>query len=145
MDIFTILVFFLLVNSSSTQQLPSSKSVELPQSTSEKIPEETLLIMVNNNDLLVQGRKIAEINQVLATDQNIIDDLKTELEFQLQQKLNLDGEAVDGGEVTIMGDRQIPYKLLKRILYTLSESNYKNISLAVMKKSEKVTGDTLKQ
>jgi biopolymer transport protein ExbD len=36
-----------------------------------------------------------------------------------------------------MGDKEIPYKLLKRILYTLSESNYKNISLAVVKKSDK--------
>ena len=135
MDIFTILVFFLLVNSSNVEQLPSSKAVQLPESTADKLPEETLLILVNNDDVLVQGRKIARASEVMTTDSNIIAPLKAELELQLKQRLQLTQNPEDTGKVTIMGDRQIPYKLLKRILYTLSESNYKKISLAVMKKS----------
>ncbi len=137
MDIFTILVFFLLVNSSTVEQLPSTKAVKLPESSSERLPEETLLIMVNNNDLIVQGRRVAKASDVMESDENIIPGLRKELEFQLQQRLGISATPQEPGDVTIMGDKEIPYKLLKRILYTLSESNYKNISLAVVKKSEK--------
>ncbi len=45
MDIFTILVFFLLVNSSNTQQPPGNKSIELPESVAEQLPKETLVVM----------------------------------------------------------------------------------------------------
>ncbi len=137
MDIFTILVFFLLVNSSTVEQLPSTKAVSLPESSSERLPEETLLIMVNKNDLIVQGRKVADAESVMASKENIIAPLKAELELQFAQRISIAGEKAEPGEVTIMGDRQIPYKLLKRILYTLSESNYQNISLAVVRKSDK--------
>ncbi|NVK88276.1 MAG: biopolymer transporter ExbD [Gammaproteobacteria bacterium] len=137
MDIFTILVFFLLVNSSTNEQLPASESLKLPASTSERLPEETLLIMVNNNDILVQGRKVTTADEILNSDKNIIEPLKEELQFHLSSRLGITSSLDDPGEVTIMGDKTIPYKLLKRILYTLSESNYKNISLAVERKTEK--------
>lgn len=137
MDIFTILVFFLLVNSSTVEQLPSTKSVQLPKSSSQQLPEETLLIMVNNDNLIVQGRKVAAASDIVDSDNNIIAGLKQELERQLAQRLSISSEQQEPGAVTIMGDKEIPYKLLKRILYTLSESNYKDISLAVVKKSDK--------
>jgi len=35
-----------------------------------------------------------------------------------------------------MGDKNIPYDLLKKIMYTCTRANYTNISLAVMKKTE---------
>ena len=54
MDIFTILVFFLLVSSSSVQQLPSSKDIRLPTSVAKKAPKETLVIAVTQKDILVQ-------------------------------------------------------------------------------------------
>ena len=41
MDIFTILVFFLLVSSSNVQQLPNSKDISLPTSVADKAPKET--------------------------------------------------------------------------------------------------------
>ncbi len=136
MDIFTILVFFLLVNSSSVEQLPNNKTIKLPESTAERLPKETLLIMINNDDIIVQGKKVASASQVMNSNDNVIPNLKKELQFLLQEKIQLFQEKDKPGEATVMGDKEIPYKLLKRILYTLSEANYKNISLAVVKKSE---------
>ena len=46
MDIFTILVFFLLVNSSDVEVLPSAKSIQLPESIAAEKPRETLVVMV---------------------------------------------------------------------------------------------------
>lgn len=135
MDIFTILVFFLLVNSSSVQEMPNSKSVKLPQSTSDRLPEETLLLLVNSQHILVQGRPIVTLAEIDAQEELIIEPLLNELQHHAARKGLLE-EGAGPGEVTIMGDKEISYSLLKRIVATCSRANYSSISLAVMRKAK---------
>lgn len=134
MDIFTILVFFLLVNSADVDVLPSAKSIQLPESSAEQVPKLTLTIMVSDTDLLVQGRPVATMQELLASQENIIAPLKAELEHQASRSaLPADEEA--GREITILADKEIPYRLLKKIMITCNSANYNNISLAVAKKA----------
>ena len=56
MDIFTILVFFLMVNSSEVEVLQTSSKIKLPDSTSEQRPENQLVISISQDDLVLQGR-----------------------------------------------------------------------------------------
>lgn len=138
MDIFTILVFFLLVSSTTVQDLPNTKKIKLPESIAEKMPKETVVIMVSGEDIVVQGRKIADVDMVEKANRPEIQALKDELERQSANQLvktTPDGKPITR-EVTIMGDREIPYKLLKKIMYTCTKANYGNISLAVLRKSE---------
>jgi len=79
MDIFTILVFFLLVSSSSVQDLPNAKKIQLPESASVQLPKETVVIIVGAKDIVVQGRKIASVADVLRTKSAEIKPLKEEL------------------------------------------------------------------
>jgi biopolymer transport protein ExbD len=134
MDIFTILVFFLLVHSSDVETLPSAKAVRLPESLAEKSPKQTVVVTVNGEDILVQGRKIASVSQVL-DGAEVIESLKTELDYQARKSAPTPGP---GGkpmrQITIMGDKEIPYRLLKKIMLTCVRANYENISLAVLKK-----------
>ncbi|MBV1909119.1 MAG: biopolymer transporter ExbD [Kangiellaceae bacterium] len=141
MDIFTILVFFLLVNSSSVQQLPSSKAVKLPASSAQQMPEETVILLVNNDQILVQGRLIANVSDVIDIEGNFINPLLEEMKIQSLSSFKEVSEE-EGLDVTIMGDKKIPYKLLRKILATLSEANYTNISMAVMKKSDSQANTT---
>ncbi len=137
MDIFTILVFFLLVNSSGDHQLPSSKTIKLPESIAEELPKENLIIMVSATDILVQGKKVANVPEVLDSDVLIIDSLKEELLYQAEKKWDQQQvNSEEGAEVTILADKQIPYRLLKRIMTTLTETPFKKISLAVSKKTD---------
>ena len=135
MDIFTILVFFLLVNSSDVETVTAKDGIKLPESVSEILPRESIVILVNDEDILVQGRKVSDVKQVIASNEQIIVGLKKELAFQLNKSKAKD-KLVEtlGGAVTIMGDKDIPYKLLKKIMFTCAESNYGNISLAVQQK-----------
>ncbi|HHM06365.1 MAG TPA: biopolymer transporter ExbD [Gammaproteobacteria bacterium] len=135
MDIFTILVFFLLVNSSDVQQVPSSKAVRLPESVAEQLPKETIVILVNQRDVVVQGRPVARVDEVMATQDSVIPGLLEELRYQAakSRRVGPNGEPAQG-EVTIMGDKQIPYRLLKKIMLTCTQADYTNISLAVVKK-----------
>jgi biopolymer transport protein TolR len=138
MDIFTILVFFLLVSQSSVQDLPSTKQIKLPESVSEQLPKETVVIMVSDEDIVVQGRKVVSIDE-LSKREGEIKPLSAELTRLSEKKLGAMTTTPDGKpimrEVTIMGDKQIPFKLLKRIMLTCTKANYGNISLAVMRKN----------
>ena len=55
MDVFTILVFFLLVNSATTEVLQQPKQITLPDSVVEAKPRETVVIFVGKEEVLVQG------------------------------------------------------------------------------------------
>ena len=139
MDIFTILVFFLMVNASDVQVLQNNKSVELPKSTAKQAAKETLVLMVNETDLLVQGRKLADVRQILSLAEDIIPELAAELAYQAKRSPeSFAAPLVEGGPpqslgraITIMGDKAIPYALLKRIMQTCAQEGYTNISLAV--------------
>ena len=56
MDIFTILVFFLLVNSAQVEVLPNAKDLQLPESIAEQKARENVVIMVTADQILVQGQ-----------------------------------------------------------------------------------------
>jgi biopolymer transport protein ExbD len=135
MDIFTILVFFLLVNSSDVEILPSVKSVKLPESVAEKSPKQTVVIVVNDRDVLVQGRKIASVSDIYRSDGELIEPLKSELDYQAGREATTVKPGATGRAITIMGDKEIPYRLLKKIMVTCVRAKYDNISLAVMRKT----------
>ncbi|MDH4126198.1 MAG: biopolymer transporter ExbD, partial [Gammaproteobacteria bacterium] len=65
MDIFTILVFFLLVNSSDVETLPNTKELQLPESIAEEKAKETVVILIGEQDLIVQGVPVAKISDVM--------------------------------------------------------------------------------
>ncbi len=136
MDIFTILVFFLLVNSSNVETLPNVKNLQLPESIAEEKAKETVVILIGEEDLVVQGRAIAKIVDVLAIQGNDIPELRQALKSQNDRVLRREAQDdIAGREVTIMADKEIPYRLLKKVMATCTESDYGQISLAVLQKS----------
>jgi len=136
MDIFTILVFFLLVNSSDVQTLPNAKDIQLPQSIAEEKAKETVVILISEEDILVQGTAIVKVADVMRRKGNDIPELRQALMAQSDRVLRREAQDdIAGREVTIMGDKDIPYRLLKKVMATCTESDYGQISLAVLQKS----------
>jgi biopolymer transport protein TolR len=136
MDIFTILVFFLLVNSSDVETLPNTKDIQLPESIAEDKAKESVVIMIGEEDILVQGEAVVKVANVLATTGNDIPALREALKSQNDRVLRRAAQDdIAGREVTIMGDKDIPYRLLKKVMATCTESDYGQISLAVLQKS----------
>ncbi|NNE61097.1 MAG: biopolymer transporter ExbD [Woeseia sp.] len=136
MDIFTILVFFLLVNSSEVEVLPNAKDIQLPQSIAEEKARETVIVLIGEEQILVQGKPIARVEDALRLSGNIIVELKEALRRQSDRVLRREAaEEIVNREVTIMGDKEIPYRLLKKVMATCTDADYGRISLAVMQKS----------
>ncbi|MBL4911049.1 MAG: biopolymer transporter ExbD [Alteromonadaceae bacterium] len=137
MDIFTILVFFLIVNQSKVRVLQNIKEINLPVSIADKLPEENLVITVLNNRVLIQEKVIWQQSKNANTlsQQNNVElttALKNELAYQANRRIKLSAtELKKGRAVTIIGDAATPYAVLKQIIAACANSDYRNVSLAV--------------
>lgn len=137
MDIFTILVFFLLVNSAEVQTLENPKDIKLPESVAENKPRETVVVHISRDQVLVQGQPVTTLAAIEAQSGNIIEPLKTALQRQSDRVLRTSAAAdISAREVTILGDRELPYRVLKKIMATCTDADYGKLSLAVIQKSE---------
>ena len=79
MDVFTILVFFLLVNSGSVEILDAPKEVTLPESRVESKPRETVVIFISPEEVLVQGKLVARVEDIVNGEQDVLDPIHARL------------------------------------------------------------------
>ncbi len=135
-DIFTILIFFLM-SSTGVEVLSTAQAVKLPQSTAEKSPREMLVVTVSATDILVAGRKVATVAEALATQGDLIAPLKAELDLQATRTVLRKENEPQNQSVTIMGDKSIPYSLLRKVMYTAARANFSDVSFAVSQKASK--------
>lgn len=130
MDIFTILVFFLMVNSSSdVQVLNQSSTIKLPDSSSVQPSGDVLALTVTHQEILINGRVVIKRAVLKALDGQIEPSLKKELAYHASRSGQPAPEA--GRAITILADRELPYDLLKKIMSTCVDAGYASISLAV--------------
>jgi len=133
-DIFTILIFFLM-SSTGIEVLSTARAVKLPESTAQKDPKQTIVITVSSTEIVVDGRKVANVADALAAKDDLIAPLKAELDLlSSRQTIRKDNEA-QARQVTIMGDKGIPYTLLRKVMYTAARANYSDVAFAVTKKA----------
>lgn len=133
MDIFTILVFFLMVNSSQIEVLPSPKAMTLPESVTTDKPAEQVLLMVTRDEISVNGRNVLSVTDASNTTEPVIALLRSEL---MQAPLQpIEGGApgqVSRGDVNIMADKETPFHLIKKVMATATDAKFTRISLAVV-------------
>jgi biopolymer transport protein ExbD len=133
-DIFTILIFFLLSNMTEVQTLPNSKSVTLPQSTADRSPRETLVVLVNASEIVIEGRMVAAVADVLRSEDDVIAPLKAELDLLAGRRVVREENAATSQAITIMGDKDIPYRLLRKVMTTCAQANFTEVAFAVRRK-----------
>ena len=113
-DILTIMVVFLLFNTSDVDVLPNTKNISIPESISEKKPQPTVVVMVTKDDLLVDGRSVISMKDLVASSDAVIAPLKAALQAQADSVLkDAASQEVKEREVTILGDRNTPYSVLR--------------------------------
>jgi biopolymer transport protein ExbD len=133
-DIFTILIFFLM-SSTGIEVLTNARSVKLPQSTAEKTPRQTVVVAVSETDIVVDGRKVAGVAEVNAQKDDLIPGLKAELDLLASRQVLGADKNGSAKAVTILGDKSIPYSLLRKVMYTSARANFSEIVFAVQRKT----------
>jgi biopolymer transport protein ExbD len=136
MDVFTILVFFLLVNSTSAQTLEPPKNIALPASVAKTKPNETIVIMVSEDNIMVQGEMVALTKDFIDSKQEYIPAIVDKLNAKKKHIIGISTNTISKSrEVTILSDKTIKFKLLKKVMASSTLAGYEKISMAVIQKA----------
>lgn len=149
-DMFTVLVIFLLQNYNSTGEvLFLPKEVSLPKA--EKVSElkPAVIVTISNQSIFVDKEPVISFEEVKANDSNMIDAVKvmvekyleiakqkeeSKLNFRVQKVMQSDTpDKIEWNKVTVQADRGIDFKTIKKVLYTVTEAGAGEINFAVMK------------
>jgi biopolymer transport protein ExbD len=133
MDVFTILVFFLLVNTGSVELVESPKDVQLPESREESKPRETVVISVSPEDVMVQGKVVARVADILDDKADTMEPLAARLANLKERVIGPNTLAVaESQEVTILADKSVPFVVVRKIMSVCTGEGFENVSLAVI-------------
>jgi len=133
MDVLTVLVLFLLFHSFNGE-MPEQR-IELPDSVVETRPRETLAIVVNPAAVMIQGAPVVSTSELYEDRIGMVVQIKERLE-ELEREIGI--TAPESKEITLLADKSIPFKVLKKIMSTCTASGYGRISLAVVQKVAKI-------
>jgi biopolymer transport protein ExbD len=136
MDVFTILVFFLLVNSGSPEVLETPKDLVLPESVIESKPRETVVIFIGTKNVVVQGEPVASVESIASMGDGEIGPIIDRL-AQLEDRIigTSTKEVAGSREVTVLADRSIPFDVIRKVMSTCTGQGFSRISLAVIQKA----------
>jgi biopolymer transport protein ExbD len=135
MDVFTTLVFFLVVNQGATEVLETPNQITLPDSVAEDKPRETVVIFVSPEEVTVQGEPVARVADILASERRNIDPIALRLAELRDNVIGLNTQKVaESQEVTILADKAVPFSVVKKVMSTCTSQGFAKISLAVMQK-----------
>jgi biopolymer transport protein ExbD len=136
MDVFTILVFFLLVNSANNEVLETPKQITLPASVVEEKPRETVVIFISPTEVTVQGDAVVTTAEILSAATPLIAPIGERLGALRDSVIGVSTKRVSQSqEVTILADREVPFTVIKRVMSTCTQEGYQKISLAVLQKA----------
>ena len=131
-DIFTILLFFLLSSATEVETLAVPRAVALPESSVDQTPKPTVVVLVNAQEIVVDGLTVARTPDVMASEGDLIAPLQAQL-----AALKARPEA--GTTVTIMGDKDIPYRLLRKVMSTCAQAEFTDVAFAVRTRLEQAS------
>ena len=140
MDVFTVLVFFLMVNSATSETLQQPRQIILPESVVEAKPRETVVIFVGKEEVLVQGVPVARISDIQASESAQVGSISGRLAELSESVIGLSTKTIaESQEVTVLADKSIPFSVLKKIMATCTGQGYTRVSLAVVQKAPQST------
>jgi biopolymer transport protein ExbD len=132
MDIFTILVFFLLMNSGDSQEIESAKFITLPDSSATSSFSNELLITVGTEFISIDDVDVVSLEKVQQSKGKVVAEIIEVLKKHSEEHSEMNEfEKKNGRSVTILGDQHVPYEILRSVMASCSEENYRDIALAV--------------
>ncbi len=142
-DIFTLLVCFLLVGFQGDAQIPSIKGLALPISNSYIPPEASLTVVVTQSEIRINEKKVQSLlltdNSAGSSTTNAIDFGPLAGVLQQEAKRFKPTQIVNGSPqrmVIILADQNIPYAILRQIMIVCSQQDFGRISFAVNKEAK---------
>jgi biopolymer transport protein ExbD len=135
-DMFVIIVLFLIANFSATGEvLFMTRDIQLPNSAHGTDIEMKPVIQVSKSAILVQGESVAQTQDLDKDDYWNIPALEEKLRDEKKRLEVLhEGDAQGGfkGEVNIQADKEVPFKVIKRVMYSANQAGYFSLNFATL-------------
>ena len=132
MDIFTLLVFFLLFNQNTLQQMPENPDLKLPSSIAQELPDDVLTVQISRHDILVQDRVVMRVSDALAAEARTLPALAEVLDGYAERARRF-GSQQEDRELMIIGDRRTDFAVIQRVMFTASQTDYNRVAFAVLR------------
>jgi biopolymer transport protein ExbD len=144
MDMMTIILVFLIKSySASSITVTASEDVRPPLSTTKIIPKDTIAVTVTPKGILVGDKRKVELGPNMQlkkgdTQGKLILPLDAALQAEVKKLKYIaerNSNAPFNHEVSIIGDKRIPYDLLSAVLYTAGQNELENFRFVVIQKN----------
>lgn len=139
-DMFVIIVLFLIANFSATGEvLMMTKDIELPEAVNVKEVEMHPVVMVSNEQVSISGTIVGRVEDLVKDEYLNIPALEEKLRDMKKQYEDLHSMAgaADGGfkgDVNIQANKEVEFKIIKRVMFSCATAGYNNINFAVLTK-----------
>lgn len=136
-DMFVILVLFLIANFSATGEiLAMSKDIELPEAANTDELTMAPVVQVSKDAVVVSGTMIGRVDDLTREDYLNIQPLEEKLREMKKQFEDLHNAANDTGafkgDVNIQADKKVLFRIIKRVMFSCASAGYGNIAFATM-------------
>jgi biopolymer transport protein ExbD len=142
MDMMTIILVFLLKSySTSSVAMTASEDLKPPISSTRLTPKDTVALTVTPKAILVGERKVLDLvsGQIPAAARagRLVTPLDAALKKEVDKLKNIadrNPSAPFTHELSVIGDRKVPYDLLLDVLYTAGQNELENYRFVVIQK-----------
>lgn len=146
-DTFVIIVLFLIANFSATGEvLMMTKDIQLPEAAHVQDVEMVPVVMVSNEQVIIDGQVIGRVEDLTREDYLNIPALEEKLRDMKKKYEDLHAMAKDTdsgfkGDVNIQANKEVQFKIIKRVMFSCATAGYQNINFAVMNKGSMESGE----
>jgi biopolymer transport protein ExbD len=139
-DMFVIIVLFLIANFSATGEvLMMTKDIQLPEAINVKEVEMHPVVMVSDTQVSISGTVVGQTADLVKEEYLNIPALEEKLRDMKKQLEDLHAMA-DGstnafkGDVNIQANKDVEFAIIKRVMFSCASAGYNNINFATLQK-----------
>ncbi|MBW2376663.1 MAG: biopolymer transporter ExbD [Deltaproteobacteria bacterium] len=140
MDMLTILLVYMMAifASSSAAAVQESAELRIPYSTSQVELSDAISVQISRGGVVVDGKSVLELRNGIV-DPSLKQGgssgfLITPLYKRLSEIRDRKKRTAFVGDVQIIADKRTPYRTLSEVIYTLGQTEFKNLRFVVNKK-----------
>ena len=135
-DMFTIIVIFLLMNfSANGEVLYMSKDIKLPDAQHGAQLERAPVISISPSSVTFDGKQVVDTDVLSRGDVLNVPELEDALREEKRRYEQIHANDPDHpfkGLVNVQADKKIPFKVIKRIMFACNQSGFGNINFAAL-------------
>src|SRR5664279_1564834 len=122
-----ILIFLIKTFSTEGSIITPSTDLELPVSTATKMPKPQWSIEIARDMVMSEGTVIASTKTFAKQDSLLVPELYKWLEKKRAQR------ADSSTKLLLQCDREVPYAIVKKVMYTCSKASFTDFSILVIR------------